>query len=376
MRKRSLFAPLGSIFGPIFGLAAQDDIENLQINLRKMHAVQNDLADTMEESKTLMAEVIEVQNERMANVWKTVHTTNRKVNEIIRRHVTWRGQTQRLLSELNHTLSFTHQDLMEKLNTVFRVEALVQDATVYLETMTRWFEALQDLQQNRLNPFMVPPPLLMRELRRINKRLRQRNIGIELIHPPEDLYHYYTAQLATFLSYGQTFYVYIKVATGHPDHVLDIYEADIHNTPLNRQQGDGDDRAPGFTRVDLPRPYLAVTRSRTMYTELGHRQYQACMSSLHFSCTALEVLRDRRAKSCLMSIFMEEYEDARELCDFRYYPGEPEPEIVPLGRALYLVINSREEIIVRCGAERTVTPARWELSSERENTIHIRLAVS
>ena len=67
-----------------------------------------------------------------------------------------------------------------------------------------------------------------------------------------------------------------------------------------------------------------------------------------------------------MSIFSANYEIATLICIFKFYPGDPKPQIVQLGKAIYLIIEPMDDIAITWGAEVSHLNhvEQWSLSSD------------
>ena len=351
--KKSALTWVGRTIGGWFGLASREDVLGLTNYIKKLQGTSTEIGQQFQETKEFLGKMVETNNNRFKTLTESIGKVANKVNDIIEDNVEFRGTINTYMKSLEEENVYTRAFLLEVANIAYRTEAMVQDSAVYLEALTDWFDALLKLQQNLLPKYIVPPAVLIKELRDLDYETKSSGSGIMLLHEPEDLFYYYGNEIVTFLSYEADIYIYMKVPVGNTDFILDIYEAEIYNVPVNAK-GEEDEDKTGYTKVISEKQILAVTRSRSMYIELTTQEYSACERSLHFSCPKLEVLRDRRADSCLMAIFAERYAVANRECDIRYFPDDPPSEIIPVGGATYIIIKPVREIMVQCGTDKAI----------------------
>ena len=340
------------ITGPAFGLATAEDLQILQDHVIGLNLADLDLADGIADVKDTMAQIVATNNDRFESVWGRLSGITDQVNRQTNITHKWRQNFADRFRGFQASSVFSRIMLVDLLGCQFRIEALVADSADYLAALLDWQGAVLALGKGRLSEYLVPSGVMTAQLEIMQGELNLENRGLNLLYDEDQLAYYYTEQLVTFIAQDGRLFLEVKVPIGPQEGLITVYYVDVYALPVTGEDGTNSGSGVGYTELVTEPKYLAVSAGGTLFKSLLAEEYQACQRSLHFGCPYLATMQDQRGMSCLSSLFQELYDEALELCEFRYYPQEPVTRVVPLGGAAFLVINPRVEVLVQRGVER------------------------
>ena len=220
--KRSLL-PFGHFFSFLFGTADQEDLDSIKAQVKTIYDNQVNQAQVLNDIVTITNVSRSLINENRVlinGMIQTVITLNSTLKEI--QHDLFLLLTTRKFL-LTHAETLIHS---HRLN--LAVNALVNDIKIVEQYMTMF-------SSGELNPNLISPEMLIKELVNIQKQLPR---SIKLPEDPtQNIWHYYNFLSVSHTTHDDKILILIKLPLIDHDSSLDlyrIYNLSIFNPSLNK----------------------------------------------------------------------------------------------------------------------------------------------
>jgi hypothetical protein len=105
---------------------------------------------------------------------------------------------------------------------MLKVRALLADQDMYINHALQYQEALIQLAQNRLPTYLVPPILLSRTLKVLERAVKREIPGYTLLYDRFETSYYYTHDIVTSAAVGNELMIHLSVPASPDDTILDF----------------------------------------------------------------------------------------------------------------------------------------------------------
>ena len=293
--KRSLL-PFGHFFSFLFGTADQEDLDSIKAQVKTIYdnqvsqaQVLNDIVTITNVSRSLINE-----NRLLINgMIQTVITLNSTLKEI--QHDLFLLLTTRKFL-LTHAETLIHS---HRLN--LAVNDLVNDIKIVEQYMTMF-------SSGELNPNLISPEMLIKELVNIQKQLPP---SIKLPEDPtQNIWHYYNFLSVSHTTHDDKILILIKLPLIDHDSSLDLYR--VYNLPVFN---------PSLNKAltyQLEANTLAVSRDRKYATIPTESEFLECtLASGHFCNLRSALYHMQSSKMCIIALFLKDEIAINENCEMK-----------------------------------------------------------
>ena len=293
--KRSLL-PFGHFFSFLFGTADQEDLDSIKAQVKTIYdnqvsqaQVLNDIVTITNVSRSLINE-----NRLLINgMIQTVITLNSTLKEI--QHDLFLLLTTRKFL-LTHAETLIHS---HRLN--LAVNDLVNDIKIVEQYMTMF-------SSGELNPNLISPEMLIKELVNIQKQLPP---SIKLPEDPtQNIWHYYNFLSVSHTTHDDKILILIKLPLIDHDSSLDLYR--IYNLPVFNPSLDK------ALTYQLEANTLAVSRDGNYATIPTESEFLECtLASGHFCNLRSALYHMQSSKMCIIALFLKDEIAINENCEMK-----------------------------------------------------------
>ena len=213
--KRSVL-PLGGLFSFLFGTANQDDLDRMKHQVRTLYENQENQAHVLEE-------VVSITNISRALINENRALINGMVNDIVKINTTLKEiQHDLVLLMTNRKFLLTHAEILIQTH---RLRLAVQDLQSNVKIMEDY---LSMFSTGIINPSLISPDILMKELDEIRKQLPT---SIRLPESPtNNIWHYYKFLSIRHTTNNEKIIMLIKIPLVENDSRLELFK--IYNLPV------------------------------------------------------------------------------------------------------------------------------------------------
>ena len=290
--KRSLL-PLGGLFSFLFGTADQSDVNSLKADVKELYENQVDQTQILDEIVTITNISRGLINENRLNINMIIDTIL-SINETIlniKEHIQTLFTARRFL--LLHSEFIIHHTRIRYL-----MKQLQHDMTLIREY-------LNIHSTGRLNPNIIDPIHLRRELININKQLPTQLSLPE--NPRTNIWHYYKFLTVTPISHDNKIILMIKFPLIDLDSTMTLYKT--YNLPIFHHEI-------GKSLIyNIEGNNLAVTKDNNYATILSDTEFIKCTLAQGHFCnlnTALHHIESNQM--CLTALFLKDNNKIQNQC--------------------------------------------------------------
>lgn len=291
--KRSLL-PLGGLFSFLFGTADQNDLNEIKDQVKTIYDNQVNQAKVLSDIITItnVSRSLINENRQLINgMIQTIITLNTTLKEI-QNDLFILFTTRKFLLTYAETLIHTH-----------RLHLAVNDLINDVKTMEQYMSMLSS---GELNPNLITPDLLIKELLNIQKQLPP---SIKLPEDPtQNIWHYYNFLSVSHTTHGNKIIVLIKLPLIDHDSSLDLYR--IYNLPVFN---------PSLNKAltyQLETSTIAVTKDRNYATIPTESEFLECtLASGHFCNLRSALYHMKTSKMCVISLYLKDKATIDENCE-------------------------------------------------------------
>ena len=293
--KRSLL-PLGGLFSFLFGTADQKDLDSIKAQVKTIYDNQVNQAQVLDDIVTITNVSRSLINENrllIDGMVETVITLNTTLKEI-EKDLFLLLTTRKFLIAHAETLIHTH-----RLNNA--VHDLVDEIKVVEQYMTMF-------SSGELNPNLIPPEMLIKELTNIQKQLPP---SIKLPEDPtQNIWHYYNFLSVSHVTHDNKIIILIKVPLIDHDSSLDLYK--VYNLPIFN---------PSLNKAltyQIETDILAVSMDSNYATIPTESEFLECtLASGHFCNIRSALYHMHSSKMCIIALFLKDDTAINENCEMK-----------------------------------------------------------
>jgi hypothetical protein len=313
---------MGSVGKTLFGVATQDDINQIIQHIRKF--------------ETLKASITTDTSEIM----QTMHSL---YSALDKRQSILKAMTDNLRNSFDSLTT----DIRVKLVTLIGMGALQYETLLAYQTQLLKEQAgINRLYAGYLPMEFVSPTMVQRVLDNISNDLAYHQPGYRLTY--RDVQHYYHLKDIAFCTKDDHLYIMIKIPISRIQARMDLYRLIVFPIAYDYLPNSG-------VHYDLHDKYLAITTDQEFYLELSTSDYLHGKGEELKKCPYSFLLRETAHKpSCAVVIFQNNLNIIKQNCDqivTQHKDGEALNRVLSLSNGSYLISSQDTEWTQVCAGE-------------------------
>ena len=348
--KRAILGFLGDAIGSVFGVATEHQIQNLYNHIQVLQSNTQTAVSSAQGLRESVGKVVKVTNERFEKVWLALEESREHAQTALKETQRWRQDVADRIAYEMHTITEKQSWVIEVMNVGLKTERMLQDQAEVLHHLNIWIDSFVELSQNRLPIHLVTPAVLGEHLKEVASKLQRKSTNQKLLHDHRDLAFYYSEKVTTVLTMNDNIYIHLYIPIGDRETSLTVY--DINIFPVSIHQNASQNSNVGYTKLQSDYNYLAVAHNKQFYQLMTAQDLQICQNNLHGQCPALGILKDRSTASCEFSLFIDDHENIKASCEFKYYHDKLSTYVIKASDSTYLISSPDHELIVLCERSR------------------------
>ena len=329
---RSLLPFVGKMYKGLFGLATMEDVEIMASHINAITRRTNGLVKAFEQHNKHLSSFISVTDKRMTNLMNGIKLNNKEIVNMV------------------NVMNFKFKDFE---NTVLNISSIilkqVDKANVLRSKFSNLEQAVQNLVDGRLTPYLIDSSTLTSVLHSINSKLRRSYKQFFLIHT--DPNYYYSNANFVYARNHSSLYVTLKFPISSLRQPLKLYKVVSLPVPV-KDTTSSDMHATQL--LSLP-DYFAITPHHDYYLPLSSSDLLNCQHDSIILCDINLVLTPITFPDCTMALFANDRNQIKKSCDFRFTQKLLKSQIIELTATSALVYNSKN-LILDCPKEQQIVP--------------------
>ena len=290
--QRSLL-PLGHLFSFLFGTANQDDLNSIKSDIKTLYQNQQNQASVLTDmvSITNVSRNLINENRLLINDMVTSIVSLNKTFIELQKDLFLLFTTRKFY--LMHTEILIHIQKLDK-----AINKLNSDLRIMEDYLTMF-------NTGSLNPNVIDPKLLTRELLSIQKQLPP---GLNLLEDPnENIWHYYKFLSITHTTHNDKIIMLIKIPLIDQDSSLDLYK--IYNLPVFHPEINKE------ITYQIESQTLAVSSDRNYITIPTESEFIECtLASGHFCNIRSALYHVKSSSLCVVALFLKDPVNIDNMC--------------------------------------------------------------
>lgn len=312
--QRALLPFVGNLFSGLFGMATMHDVNILASHINSLTKVSNTIVNTLHQHASHISSFMKVMDQRTTNLLKGIQTNYQQIT--------------RLTLLFNNSFSQFEQ-------TFTNISTLLADqvhkSSSLINTLANLQNAIENLVQGKLSPFLLPETILEHTINQIERKLAQTYNRFHLIynHPAQ----YYKEADFMYARHGSSLYVTVRFPISSHRYPLTLYQILSLPIPINSTSNHASQL------LDIP-DFLALTDRHDQYALISQKQLTKCSQSLSsLTCNFNIPLKPVTLPNCITALFFNNVAQVKSLCNFRFVPNLLESNIIELSPTSVLIYN-------------------------------------
>ena len=312
--KRGLFDFIGQISKSLFGTATTSDINALKRHMQILNNNNVKLARAMAQQDEHLSSFISTVDERFNNIMSAVtknHQDAVAISEL----------AHRSMDALEHEFVILNELTLKQTNVSAQLEKELENMKL----------GIHDLVKGKLSPFLLSPHVLQSSLRQVQDIITTKFPQFHISH--KDPLYYYSHGDFLFTRHHSHLFLTLKIPISSFLQPIAMYKLYSFPVPINSSSQHA------TQLMDIP-DYFLLTEDNQHYATVSASQIYHCRGITPLFCPFNIALQASAAPSCLSSIFFNQKEDIRNLCDFRLLLNSLSSSIYELSPSHILVYRT------------------------------------
>ena len=296
--KRAILGFVGEIAGGFFGLATEDDVNQLAEAVNTLNENQIAVKKEFDVFKGQMLSVLNLHDKRLDTFADTLNKTLDKM-QLMARLIRRSHAIQQL-----ETL-YDRFFLETTLEAIAEYSVLQNAMTLYLSSIQDRITALGWLNQHYLSPELVGTNDLRKALRRIQPVLQSQYTPFKFAFP--NFNYFYSVPSTSYMSDDKYLYVQIKIPLTVLASNYHVYE--IFSVPMRASKGQTH-----YTQLTSLPQYAAFSIQGDTYTTLDQRFLNTCLGIGIKRCSSRIMEVSTAVPSCVLGLFLQDANMTAKYC--------------------------------------------------------------
>ncbi len=303
---RSFIPFVGKIFKSAFGLVTGQDCELLSRHVRQLQHQNQFMMHRFQRNDKQLSSFMMTVDHRLDTTMTAVDTNHKQL--MLLEASTRYAMTSLQSSILRVTNLLTNQIML---------------ATELDRSLFQMYSGFNDLIQGKLSVSIIPYNVLHPTIIAINSELAKQNANFKVFY--KDITHLYQSSNYAFQRKGDKVYIMVKFPLTTKISQLTVYQ--IQSLPVRIN----DSTTHATQILDLPH-YLGISHNHQYFAEIGQDDFDLCQGKFHKHCPYHLPLQLMTQATCATSVFQQQTDNIRKLCNFRFIPAAIKAKIQPLSK--------------------------------------------
>ena len=302
--RRSLLPFIGQFSKTLFGTATIDDINVLARHMNAMTKRTRQMASILAQHENDLSSFVTKSNKRMDNLMKGIKDNNLAINYV-------QAQVQRATTNLEHMFQEMNSLLSQQIQTSTHINHELDELKL----------GVTNLVNGRLSPLILPQSVLESTFIDIQNILNTKFPGFYLTRVSSA--SVYSSSNFLYARNDTSLFITVKLPVSHFKKPLQVYNVISLPIPINSTST----HATHLLKVP---DNLILTADHQFYATMSDSKLNKCKGKHLKMCHFNIALKPITTESCILSLYANNKEKVRSLCDFRFIPDAVQPEIIEL----------------------------------------------
>jgi len=314
--KRAILGWGGSLLNSIFGVALQDDVDELNKNVLKLTETINKDLGIMKKTITDLSDFAEKTTSRLDALVEQI-----KENSI---------QNLKLIE----TVIYNEDRIVDFLSNItlnsMQLKHMIDTLTIHY---TNYLSGLQVLVAGRLSLYLVPKNVLVDTIAAIQDDLQNSESGrnFRIIHKDTDFYYKKGSYVYARDDENLFITLQIPISSFHSNFLL--YHVTFHDLAMH-------DNNKHVIQLEEKIYGLAVSEDKKFYYELS--EYELHTVNKYEHSNQKRIFKISQQKSCIMSIYLDDKSGVKNNCQYMITMHDLKPKVEHLYDNVFLLVNISE----------------------------------
>ena len=286
--KRGLLDIGGKLFHQLFGVATDDELDDLQSSLEFLRTSVKNLSHV---------------EERQLSLLRTEDATLDLLGSAVDNITQQEESFQRTLQALNSTAHAEYRFLLQQVALTRSASTFQAMAHTACDAVSRLEHAVTQAADHLLHPSLLSPSQLTSALRAVSAQLPQ---SLRLFLPPEAAHLYFSEHFLSTFASSKGFLFLLRLPLFHETDSFQLYS--IRHLPYNHPNSSI--RSYSYASAE----FFGTNADQTLFVELSHQDLLSCTTGPLKLCPLMSGIRSRSTPSCLSALFWNEQQATFQLC--------------------------------------------------------------
>ncbi|XP_062603682.1 uncharacterized protein LOC134265486, partial [Saccostrea cucullata] len=347
---RALLPFIGSLSKSIFGTATMDDVNILAGHINALNRKTETLAKALEQHGSHLSSFISLTDKRMKNLVHGIKSNSDYITSVA-------TAFNNKLYNLEAAFTNVSEILINQVN----------QATLLRSKFTKLENAVENLLEGKISPFLIPKHILSKVISNIRHKLRKSYQKFYLVQL--DASFYYSGGKFLFARHNNNLFITVKFPISSQRLPLNLYKVISLPVPTSENVTSKMQATQLLSLSD----YFAITPHHDYFLSLNSKELTDCVHGTSILCYSNWAQSPITVPDCTMALFANDVRKIKELCNFRYLQNLLKSNILELSPTSVLLYNT-PTVILDCPKEKKVLkgcafcvvhiPCRCSLSTE------------
>ena len=302
--RRSLLPFIGQFSKTLFGTATIEDVNVLAKHMNAMNQRSRKMASILAQHENDLSSFITKSNERMDNLMKGVQENNLAITYV-------QSQLQRSTRNLENMFQEMTSLLTQQVQTSNHINHALDELKL----------GVTNLVNGKLSPLLLPQSVLNSTFINIQNILNAKFPGFYLTKAsPASIY---SSSNFLYTRNESSLFITVKLPVSHFKDPLQVYNVISLPIPVNKTSTHA-------THLLTVPDNLILTSDHQFYATMSESQLLKCKGKDLKRCHFNIALKPITTHSCVLSLYANNKENVKSLCDFRFIPNAIKPQILEL----------------------------------------------
>lgn len=234
--QRALLPFVGNLFSGLFGMATMNDVNILASHINALTKTSNTIVNTLHQHASHISSFMKVMDERTTNLLTGIQTNYEQITK---------------LSLLFNSTYSQFEQTFANISTLLADQ--VHKSSSLIDTLANFQNAIENLVQGQLSPFLLPESILEHTIRQIEHKLAKEYNKFYLIHNHQA--QFYKEADFIYARHGSSLYLTVRFPISSHEKPLTLYQILSLPVPINSTSNHSSQL------LDMP-DYLALSNHR------------------------------------------------------------------------------------------------------------------
>jgi len=331
---------IGHFFESLFGTVTEADMKAMGKHICKLLDMMNTNDDQIAELGNDIGTVSKNLAAISSKLTDGITAVRDELTQTVSQFQTQMDNLKDTISTLTGRVSFLEVMQEKRILLMAHLAAFRLSVSEHYSEIQRWLLGIQTMLNGYLPVELVPPSEINKVLSSLKLKLSPSgelsHLNLQLAY--DEPSYYYRQKSLAYARTEQLLFITLRIPLSTVPGLLAVYKVKQIHLPIS-------DYKAASTYIEALPHFFAVSPSalgREYYTTLSSTDFSACEGANDVKLCGLErSIKTREQKTCISSVYFDDLQSVKTLCDVRYEEKQRPAEAIALGQGKYFLHDPR-----------------------------------